>query len=45
VDYVSYDDWKILDAHETAAGAAQGRPRVKVTRVSEMMEIIRAGRG
>jgi ferredoxin--NADP+ reductase len=44
VDYVSYGDWKILDAHETAAGAAQGRPRVKVTRVSEMMEIIRAGR-
>ncbi|MEI7772849.1 MAG: FAD-dependent oxidoreductase, partial [Chloroflexales bacterium] len=45
VDYVSYDDWKILDAHETAAGTAQGRPRVKETRISEMMEIIRAGRG
>ncbi|NTW97078.1 MAG: FAD-dependent oxidoreductase [Oscillochloris sp.] len=44
VDYVTYDDWKILDAYETAAGAAQGRPRVKATRVSEMMEIIRAGR-
>jgi ferredoxin--NADP+ reductase len=40
-DYVSYADWKILDGHETAAGAAQGRPRVKVTRVPEMMAIIR----
>ncbi|MEI8306218.1 MAG: FAD-dependent oxidoreductase [Chloroflexales bacterium] len=45
VDYVSYSDWQILDAHELAAGAAQGRPRVKETRVAEMMEIIRAGRG
>jgi ferredoxin--NADP+ reductase len=45
VDYVTYADWKILDAHEAAAGAAQGRPRVKVTRVDEMMAIIRAGRG
>ncbi len=45
VDYVSYSDWQILDAHEMSAGATQGRPRVKETRVSEMMEIIRAGRG
>jgi ferredoxin--NADP+ reductase len=44
IDYVTYDDWKILDAHEAAAGAAQGRPRVKVTRIAEMMDIIRAGR-
>jgi ferredoxin--NADP+ reductase len=44
IDFVTYDDWKILDAYETAAGAKQGRPRVKVTRVSEMMEIIHAGR-
>nr|WP_255603300.1 FAD-dependent oxidoreductase [Oscillochloris sp. ZM17-4] len=44
VDYVTYADWKILDAHELAAGAAQGRPRVKVTCVDDMMKIIRAGR-
>lgn len=44
IDYVSYADWQILNAHETAAGAEQGRPRVKMTRVAEMMEIIRAGR-
>lgn len=43
VEFVTYEDWKRLDAHETAAGAAQGRPRVKVTRVPEMLEIIRGG--
>jgi ferredoxin--NADP+ reductase len=45
VDFVSYADWKRLDAHETSQGAAQGRPRVKETRVEEMMAIIRRGRG
>jgi ferredoxin--NADP+ reductase len=45
VDYVTYVDWKRLDAHEAAVGAQQGRPRVKVTRVDEMMAIIRQGRG
>ncbi len=45
VDYVTYADWKRLDAYEAAAGAQQGRPRVKVTRVDEMMAIIRQGRG
>jgi ferredoxin--NADP+ reductase len=45
VDYVTYADWKRLDAYEAAAGAQQGRPRVKVTRVDEMMAIIHQGRG
>lgn len=44
VDFVSYDDWKILDNYETSRGAEQGRPRVKVTRIEEMMAIIHAGR-
>ncbi|GAB4435054.1 MAG: FAD-dependent oxidoreductase [Chloroflexi bacterium OHK40] len=44
VDYVSYADWRTLDSYEAEQGAAQGRPRVKVTRVPEMMEIIRRGR-
>jgi ferredoxin--NADP+ reductase len=44
VDFVSYADWKTLDTHETSQGAAQGRPRVKVTRVDEMLDIIHAGR-
>jgi ferredoxin--NADP+ reductase len=42
-DYVTYDGWKILDAYETTRGAEQGRPRVKVTHVPEMLEIIKRG--
>lgn len=44
IDYVTYQDWKILDQYEVASGAKQGRPRVKVTTVPEMMAIIRQGR-
>ena len=44
VDFVTYRDWQVLDRYEIAAGRVQGRPRVKVTSVPEMMEIIRAGR-
>jgi len=44
IDYVMYQDWKILDQYEVACGARQGRPRVKVTTVPEMMAIIRQGR-
>lgn len=39
-NYVNRDGWKKLDAHETARGAEQGRPRVKVTSVDEMLAII-----
>jgi ferredoxin--NADP+ reductase len=42
-DYVTYDGWQVLDAYETARGAEQGRPRVKVTRVAEMLDIIKRG--
>jgi ferredoxin/flavodoxin---NADP+ reductase len=45
IDYVTYRDWQILDRHEVAAGRAEGRPRVKVTTVPEMLAIIREGRG
>jgi NADPH-dependent glutamate synthase beta subunit-like oxidoreductase len=44
IDYVTYQDWKILDQYEVACGARQGRPRVKVTTVPEMMAIIHQGR-
>ncbi|HYS19272.1 MAG TPA: NADP oxidoreductase, partial [Candidatus Binatia bacterium] len=36
-NYVSYADWLKLDAIEVARGRAQGRPRVKLTRVEEML--------
>lgn len=35
--YVTFDDWLKLDALETSRGAAHGRPRVKYTRVAEML--------
>jgi ferredoxin--NADP+ reductase len=34
---VSYADWRKLDALEVARGRAGGRPRVKFTRIKEMM--------
>lgn len=45
IDYVTYQDWKILDQYEVACGAQQGCPRIKVTTVPEMMAIIHQGRG
>jgi ferredoxin--NADP+ reductase len=41
-EYVTYPGWKVLDTFETARGAEQGRPRVKVTSVPEMLAIIKA---
>ena len=41
-DYVDYTGWKRIDAHEQALGEPQGRPRVKLTDIAEMLEI--AGR-
>jgi ferredoxin--NADP+ reductase len=35
--YVSYDDWRHIDALEVARGEAEGRPRVKFTSVEEFM--------
>ena len=41
VEYVSFEDWQILDKYETDVGHSQERPRVKVTSIEKMMEIIR----
>jgi len=43
-DFVLLEGWKTLDTHEVERGAAQGRPRVKVTSVEEMLEVIRKRR-
>ena len=37
-DHVTYDGWEMIDAVEKAAGEPLGRPRVKLTRVAEMLE-------
>jgi NADPH-dependent glutamate synthase beta subunit-like oxidoreductase len=44
VDYVTFEDWEALDEFELSRGEAEGRPRVKVCHVDEMLEVIHAGR-
>ncbi len=44
IDYVTYDDWKVLDTYEITCGSEQGRPRVKVTSVPEMLAVIKQNR-
>jgi ferredoxin--NADP+ reductase len=36
--YLSYADWQKLDAYEIAQGQAANRPRVKLTRIREMLD-------
>src|SRR5207247_148474 len=38
VDFVSFPGWQAIDAAETARGEPQGRPRVKLIRIEEMLE-------
>ncbi len=40
--HVTIDGWRLLDQLETSAGATQGRPRVKFTRIQEMLTAMRA---
>ncbi len=40
-DFVSFEDWKIIDRLEIERGKAVGRPRVKFTSVEEMLEALR----
>jgi len=44
VDYVTYADWRALDAEEVARGKALGRPRLKFTSIEEMLAAIRERR-
>ncbi|ADI16005.1 FAD-dependent oxidoreductase [Truepera radiovictrix] len=38
VAFVGFDHWLELNAYELEAGKAQGRPRVKVTRLEQMLQ-------
>jgi ferredoxin--NADP+ reductase len=40
VAFVTRDDWLTLDAYETSCGAERGCPRVKLTSVGEMLQVI-----
>ena len=41
-DLVTYAGWNEIDRHERALGEAAGRPRVKLTRIEEMLRIAAA---
>ncbi len=38
-ELVTYDGWEAIDRHERALGEAAGRPRVKLTRIEEMLQV------
>jgi ferredoxin--NADP+ reductase len=39
---ITYDGWSEIDRHEKALGEASGRPRVKLTRIDEMLRVAAA---
>jgi ferredoxin--NADP+ reductase len=41
-DLVPYDGWREIDRHERSRGEPQGRPRVKLTRIDEMLRVAAA---
>ena len=44
-DVVEWPDWQRLAEHEAGLGKPSGRPRVKHTTISEMLQIIRKDSG
>ena len=38
-ELVTWEGWRSIDVHETGLGEPQGRPRVKLVRTGEMVEI------
>ncbi len=45
VEYVTFADWQKLDQMEQARGAALGRPRVKFSRIGDMLEALHRSEG
>jgi ferredoxin--NADP+ reductase len=43
-DHVTFEGWQAIDAAEVEAGKPQGRPRVKLCRVEELVEASRAAK-
>lgn len=44
IRFISYEDWLVLDRLEVQRGQASGRPRVKFTRVEDMLAALREAR-
>jgi ferredoxin--NADP+ reductase len=45
IHYVTYQDWLLLDAREQELGQAVSRPRLKYTRVEDMLNVLRERKG
>lgn len=41
IPFVSYAGWQKIDAYEQRMGAEQGRPRIKLTRVDDMLNVVK----
>jgi ferredoxin--NADP+ reductase len=39
---ITYADWEAIDRHERALGEPAGRPRVKLTRIDELLRVAAA---
>ncbi|MEA2479788.1 MAG: ferredoxin/flavodoxin---NADP+ reductase [Thermoleophilaceae bacterium] len=39
-EVVDYDAWSLIDEHERSLGEPAGRPRVKLTRLQEMLDVV-----
>ena len=42
-ELVSYAGWEAIDRHERALGESSGRPRVKLTRIEELLRVAAGG--
>jgi len=40
LDVITYSDWNKIDQHEVSKGEASNRPRVKLTNIDEMLEVL-----
>jgi ferredoxin--NADP+ reductase len=43
-DHVTWEGWRAIDEHELGLGEPHGRPRVKLVRVEEMLDVARVAR-
>ena len=41
IDYVPYEDWKIIDSKEQEDGQKMSKPREKIISIEEMLKVIK----
>lgn len=44
IEYISFDDWRLLDTHELNEGKLKGRSRQKITSIAEMLNVIQVAK-